>query len=822
MKHEKKKIPVKWVRRETVEKSAAEMILWDILTLSLIFMSSYYASLALIESDELSLGNFVTVVLLASFMVIMCDGLIPGIISRIEDEKPLKKPRRTRFLCELGFFALVCVALLYFYHKYKRGIYLGQHYIIELFLAPFNRIYKRSFFSGNAGKGIYMDYAILFWGIVLMVLVYFLSRLLSHRWTYLIMPCLVISLTMFVGRAPEWPALLLLALSIYMIFGTKPTPGRILPAAAALFMMVLLFAGIGRFFEGAADGLLEKSDEIKDIQAAIEYRISRFFNSFTIGGDAYISNAKPKYSDEKVMMVSVPSRPSSNIYFQEYYGSAYEDGLWKNDADDFETACEASVGLDTGQEALAERLFIVADNYNAASLKYDIEYSSSLGKKMFLPYGSKIAELDEPQMTGDVVVGKKMFSGEQKITALANESFDVRFVRNATTVFSTKSSRTFFEWYNGYAAEMYSDTDGSVPAAGQIARTITNDSRDTLGNRKDENIYRINAANLVSGYLGTHYTYSWNLKAIKDGKDPIEFFLVDGKKGYCEHFASAGVLILREMGVPARYASGYVAKPASFSKSGDGYKANIIDRNAHAWAEIYLDDIGWVPVEMTPGYDPGEDGLPTSASAQAERQRQEGNGTTPSPSAKPTVITNTPTPKPTKDPSVTRDPKNTKSATKQATKTPTPTKSGSSGGSGGKGEGTDTAPKDTLTSTVLTVIAIIAFVTLVLFCIVSVKEKNDRLIENEFRKKNYRKAIVRLNRRLYKKLRHKGKIFRFDLKDEEYLRVLKETCPEFGDENWDRYIGLVQRAAFSKGEFTEEEAKFVFSAYRLKGRKEEE
>ena len=52
--------------------------------------------------------------------------------------------------------------------------------------------------------------------------------------------------------------------------------------------------------------------------------------------------------------------------------------------------------------------------------------------------------------------------------------------------------------------------------------------------------------------------------------------------------------------------------------------------------------------------------------------------------------------------------------------------------------------------------------------------------------------------------------------------MLKETCPEFGDENWDRYIGLVQRAAFSKGEFTEEEAKFVFSAYRLKGRKEDE
>ena len=68
------------------------------------------------------------------------------------------------------------------------------------------------------------------------------------------------------------------------------------------------------------------------------------------------------------------------------------------------------------------------------------------------------------------------------------------------------------------------------------------------------------------------------------------------------HFASAGALILQSLGVPARYASGYVVEPSAFHKEKKGYQADVPDYNAHAWVEIYLENIGWVPVEMTPGY----------------------------------------------------------------------------------------------------------------------------------------------------------------------------------------------------------------------------
>ena len=56
-------------------------------------------------------------------------------------------------------------------------------------------------------------------------------------------------------------------------------------------------------------------------------------------------------------------------------------------------------------------------------------------------------------------------------------------------------------------------------------------------------------------------------------------------------------------GVPCRYVSGYCAKEDSF-KSGENDEdiCEVKDSQSHAWVEIYLDDFGWIPVEMTPGY----------------------------------------------------------------------------------------------------------------------------------------------------------------------------------------------------------------------------
>lgn len=88
------------------------------------------------------------------------------------------------------------------------------------------------------------------------------------------------------------------------------------------------------------------------------------------------------------------------------------------------------------------------------------------------------------------------------------------------------------------------------------------------------------------------------------GTDIAEHFLFDGKEGYCQHFATAAVLMYRMQGIPARYITGYAADPEDFSLETDGqYHAYLTDEKAHAWAEIYLGGPGWLPVEVTPPED---------------------------------------------------------------------------------------------------------------------------------------------------------------------------------------------------------------------------
>lgn len=94
-------------------------------------------------------------------------------------------------------------------------------------------------------------------------------------------------------------------------------------------------------------------------------------------------------------------------------------------------------------------------------------------------------------------------------------------------------------------------------------------------------------------------TYTLSPGGTPEGRDFAEYFLFENHRGYCMHFASAAVVLLRSAGVPARYVEGYTVTPAD-SQNPDGW-IDIPDSCAHAWVEIYLGGVGWIPVEATPG-----------------------------------------------------------------------------------------------------------------------------------------------------------------------------------------------------------------------------
>ncbi|MDE5588678.1 MAG: transglutaminase-like domain-containing protein, partial [Acetatifactor sp.] len=84
--------------------------------------------------------------------------------------------------------------------------------------------------------------------------------------------------------------------------------------------------------------------------------------------------------------------------------------------------------------------------------------------------------------------------------------------------------------------------------------------------------------------------------SVADAGDFLDYFLLESRQGYCTYFATAFVLLARAEGIPARYVQGYCIP------LGEQGEARVYSNMAHAWPEVYLDGVGWIPFEPTPGY----------------------------------------------------------------------------------------------------------------------------------------------------------------------------------------------------------------------------
>ncbi|MCM1263760.1 MAG: transglutaminase-like domain-containing protein [Butyrivibrio sp.] len=129
------------------------------------------------------------------------------------------------------------------------------------------------------------------------------------------------------------------------------------------------------------------------------------------------------------------------------------------------------------------------------------------------------------------------------------------------------------------------------------------------------------AADALLEYYQENIPYTLRPGMTPYRKDFVNYFLAENKRGYCAHFASAATLIFRYLGIPAKYVEGYAIDPSDIASRGtlladeeysnyyDGFSplnANAVvsveatDANAHAWVEVYDNEVGWIVADVTP------------------------------------------------------------------------------------------------------------------------------------------------------------------------------------------------------------------------------
>ena len=138
-----------------------------------------------------------------------------------------------------------------------------------------------------------------------------------------------------------------------------------------------------------------------------------------------------------------------------------------------------------------------------------------------------------------------------------------------------------------YADSHYVSLPEGLPERiGVLAREITEGETGTYAKAK-----------AIEEYLESNYSYAFAQPGgprPPPGRDPVDWFLFDRREGTCGVFSSAFVVLARSVGVPARVVSGWAIGQT------DDLQTVYLDQ-AHQWAEVALDGIGWVAFEPTPG-----------------------------------------------------------------------------------------------------------------------------------------------------------------------------------------------------------------------------
>ena len=116
---------------------------------------------------------------------------------------------------------------------------------------------------------------------------------------------------------------------------------------------------------------------------------------------------------------------------------------------------------------------------------------------------------------------------------------------------------------------------------------------------QDDSVY--SAISRIRSVLRTHTYYTRSPQPTASDTEPIRAFLTGQASGNAVLYASAAVQALRCNGIPARYVEGYYLSADAAAQSGTAPVA-LTGQNAHAWVEVYFDGIGWLPVDVTPGY----------------------------------------------------------------------------------------------------------------------------------------------------------------------------------------------------------------------------
>jgi len=254
--------------------------------------------------------------------------------------------------------------------------------------------------------------------------------------------------------------------------------------------------------------------------------------------------------------------------------------FWRAVTYDFYTGA----GWRTTESDKADKITLPTADREAFQARFDI----------IVPHSNILFGANEPQK---VDVPYQFYTGSDKTYSTSLHALNRSQAAGTYTVTSLVSTadkqtlRKAAATYPDYIKAKYLQLPSTLPPR---VKSLAHSLLDNIPNAYDK------AETLENFLRSPPYSYSPQVKATPPGKDPIEYFLFDLKQDFCEYFASAMVVMLREAGVPARLVEGFTT--GAYDSASNAYV--VKEQDAHAWVEVYFPQYGWIEFEPTPSQPP--------------------------------------------------------------------------------------------------------------------------------------------------------------------------------------------------------------------------
>lgn len=562
-------------------------------------------------------------------------------------------------VCGLSFFVYAGGVLLY-YVRHRIALEDGGIYLVRCFLAAVNDYYETQILFWRGTRADAPD-ALLFWMLVLIGAVCLAVVLGAGILLPAVLPVLVLAAGVAVGRVPEQTELCLLVAGVLLLAMYRSASWqRICVHLGQLAALVCVCAVTGTLFAPLADRAVAEHEYFYERQLALEDALLALPVAELFTEDGKVTNDAPSGSKQEILTVRLSDKATENVYLRDFAANRYENGKWYADTDGFaELAGQQDMQPDEAGRWLAQYDYANAESLLSSELHTNLLSYSMESPKIYdftvnyRHWGTAagvpaVSDLPESLVWADDAAVQKPWTQKQyNGTMMMGGAADYQLREYLMSYYLTRQFLPYVDgvslselpadgeedrWYDAYVVDTYTSEELSAETQRQFEEYLQDygyanasaalgylraaaRQSEQFGTSDAVNTTRLSYALIVQEFMQQFGTYATNLDRLPVGADPVDYFLGTSKKGFCVHYASAATMLLQGLGIPARYATGYVAFASDFKKSGTGSEAVVTGERTHAWTEVYLDQIGWIPFEMTRGFDGQEQPAHTDAPA---------------------------------------------------------------------------------------------------------------------------------------------------------------------------------------------------------------